>query len=287
MIELLVVIAIVSILAAILFPVFAQVREKARATACLSNEKQLGLAILQYCQDSDEQYPNGIEKTRATRIWQGEGWAGQCLPYYRSLTLTSCPTDPTQAASPTEVKVSYGYNINYVEPFEPYAGDNDYVSGQHDSAVVAPSKTVLLFEVSRVSVNLRAPQEGAQSAALLGRNFSASGNGLDNRLYAQTDATTSVLDQYATGYLGGRAPFDPQATQFTSATGRHHDGSNFLMGDGHAKWMRGASVSSGLDALRPECAQDNVPAAPNCGGKFQAAGTSALSSPLTATFSTR
>ena len=57
LIELLVVIAIIAILAAILFPVFQKVRENARRTVCLSNEKQLGLAFIQYVQDSDETFP--------------------------------------------------------------------------------------------------------------------------------------------------------------------------------------------------------------------------------------
>src|SRR5689334_14563129 len=57
LIELLVVIAIIAILAAILFPVFAQAREKARAISCLSNTKQLGLAVMMYVQDYDETYP--------------------------------------------------------------------------------------------------------------------------------------------------------------------------------------------------------------------------------------
>ena len=61
LIELLVVIAIIAILAAILFPVFAQAREKARATSCLSNLKQLGLAYTQYIQDSDELWPHTRE----------------------------------------------------------------------------------------------------------------------------------------------------------------------------------------------------------------------------------
>jgi prepilin-type N-terminal cleavage/methylation domain-containing protein len=57
LIELLVVIAIIAILAAILFPVFSKVREKARLTNCISNMKQQGLAVMQYVQDYDERYP--------------------------------------------------------------------------------------------------------------------------------------------------------------------------------------------------------------------------------------
>ena len=59
LIELLVVIAIIAILAAILFPVFQSVRENARAITCASNEKQLGLGMIQYTQDSDEKFPRG------------------------------------------------------------------------------------------------------------------------------------------------------------------------------------------------------------------------------------
>ncbi|MBC7807537.1 MAG: prepilin-type N-terminal cleavage/methylation domain-containing protein, partial [Akkermansiaceae bacterium] len=57
LIELLVVIAIIAILAAILFPVFAQAREKARQISCLSNQKQIGIAMMMYVQDYDETYP--------------------------------------------------------------------------------------------------------------------------------------------------------------------------------------------------------------------------------------
>jgi len=67
LIELIVVIAIIAILAAILFPVFAQAREKARQTSCLSNERQLGLAVIQYVQDYDQTYPPGGKETGLTR----------------------------------------------------------------------------------------------------------------------------------------------------------------------------------------------------------------------------
>ena len=75
LIELLVVIAIIAILAAILFPVFAKAREKARQISCLSNMKQLSLGFLQYAQDSDERFPgsgstsnNGAGPEWGTRI---------------------------------------------------------------------------------------------------------------------------------------------------------------------------------------------------------------------------
>ncbi|MBM3475882.1 MAG: prepilin-type N-terminal cleavage/methylation domain-containing protein [Armatimonadetes bacterium] len=80
LIELLVVIAIIAILAAILFPVFARAREKARQTSCLSNEKQLGLAQLMYAQDYDE--------TLTGRVM----WGPRLQPYVKSIQLFGCPS---------------------------------------------------------------------------------------------------------------------------------------------------------------------------------------------------
>src|SRR5436305_11750411 len=79
LIELLVVIAIIAILAAILFPVFAQARDKARQTMCLSNGKQIGMALSMYTQDFDEKLP---------RVWTGgppaRDWTLDLLPYIRT-----------------------------------------------------------------------------------------------------------------------------------------------------------------------------------------------------------
>src|SRR5579859_7650804 len=77
LIELLVVIAIIAILAAILFPVFAQAREKARQTGCLSNEKQIGLGILQYVQDYDEKYPQSEDEHYVQ-------WYDMVFPYIKN-----------------------------------------------------------------------------------------------------------------------------------------------------------------------------------------------------------
>ena len=282
LIELLVALAIVSILASLLTPVFVQAREKGRQAACLSNVRQLSIAILQYTQDNDETFPDGTEMPPSGWIWQGEGWIGQCDAYLKSPDLARCGSDPTPAV-PLGFPVSYGYNINFVQPPEYFF---DTPGGMALSALTAPTKSVLLFEVANVSANLAAPGEGAWTGTV-GPNFSPSGNGLDNRLYAQTNDTTSSLNQYATGYLGGRLPANPAATQFQSAAGRHSGGSNYAFGDGHARWMRGEQVSSGIEALDTNCSQDNSPATPVCmsvPGSLYAAGTQ---SSFGATFSTR
>jgi prepilin-type N-terminal cleavage/methylation domain-containing protein/prepilin-type processing-associated H-X9-DG protein len=84
LIELLVVIAIIAILAAILFPVFAQAREKARQASCLSNTKQLAVGLLMYQQDYDEQFP----------LIRGEqSWVYKMQPYLQSYQLLRCPSD--------------------------------------------------------------------------------------------------------------------------------------------------------------------------------------------------
>ncbi len=89
LIELLVVIAIIAILAAILFPVFAQAREKARAISCISNLKQQGLAAVMYVQDYDEVYPPGT--IRGTTGAVVESWKQLLLPYEKTFGIYECP----------------------------------------------------------------------------------------------------------------------------------------------------------------------------------------------------
>jgi len=307
LIELLVVIAIIAILAAILFPVFAQAREKARQTVCLSNERQLGLALLQYAQDWDETLPSGLDRNNGkkdsgkwgNRVWPGEGWAGPLFPYCKSADLLRCPTDGVRSEPPLNLVVSYGYNINLVSGSEVSSddtGDDEGGSDEKDRTpagaplplLTAPSRTVLLFEVSNVWANVRDEREGAAAPDQQGKHFSASANGLDNRLYAQKDWTTSHENQYATGFLGERRPRDPQKTQFRRETGRHADGANFLLADGHARFLKGARVSSGRNASAEWCGQDNKPPQNNCDGQFRAAGTAFDGPPgFAATFSIR
>ena len=103
LIELLVVIAIIAILAAILFPVFAKAREKARQITCASNLKQMGLGILQYVQDNDETYPvtNGdiTNFNGCTTTPCGTGiWAQQIYPYVKSQQVFECPDCPDDSS---------------------------------------------------------------------------------------------------------------------------------------------------------------------------------------------
>ena len=119
LIELLVVIAIISILAAILFPVFAQAREKARQAACMSNLRQVGLAALQYTQDNDEFFvltERGGDIDDAHEYY----WGDMLQPYIKSWPMLHCPdstqtmqfkTSPPSPAAYSQ-QWAYDYGIN-------------------------------------------------------------------------------------------------------------------------------------------------------------------------------
>jgi len=94
LIELLVVIAIIAILAAILFPVFAQAREKARQTSCLSNMKQIGLAAMMYVQDYDETFSPIRVTDDAAQADAIVVWKNVIQPYIKNTDVFSCPSNP-------------------------------------------------------------------------------------------------------------------------------------------------------------------------------------------------
>jgi prepilin-type N-terminal cleavage/methylation domain-containing protein/prepilin-type processing-associated H-X9-DG protein len=101
LIELLVVIAIIAILAAILFPVFAQARESARAISCLSNMRQIGLGLRMYSQDNDEIFPSNrmgyttIGDQTADPLYEGGfNWRNAIQPYLKNKGILSCPSNP-------------------------------------------------------------------------------------------------------------------------------------------------------------------------------------------------
>ena len=240
LIELLVVIAIIAILAAILFPVFAQAREKARATACLSNERQIGLALMQYVSDNDEMWPSGrfFDELYAStsHFPTGIGWAQQAYPYIKNDGLFKCSSDDTGNTT-SNVVISYAMNAN--------------LAAITDADLTKPATTCGLIEVSgndgnnvrdNLSLDTRSPSAYGPVVATGG---SAGGLARGN---------------YRTGPIGF-----PERTLTLGVprygAARHNEGSNFLCADGHAKWARGQTVSTGASAQAKANAQTNSRAA--------------------------
>lgn len=126
LIEMLVVIAIIALLAALLFPSFQKVRENARRTTCQSNLKQLGLALVQYTQDSDDMMPPGAYSTDSVLTVT---WRQLVFPFIRSEAVFACPSNPYSDAA-TEVDsshffISYGANDTVLRTGQPPAALND------------------------------------------------------------------------------------------------------------------------------------------------------------------
>lgn len=271
LIELLVVIAIIAILAAILFPVFAKAREKARQTSCASNEKQLGLAILQYSQDYDEQVPGGTGQANSRF---GEGWAGQIYSFVKSTAVFSCPDDKFGGAlGGGDVLVSYAYNLD--------ASRVDLGGAKGNiSKFNSPAKTVLLCEAQN---NVARPQNPYDASNAFG-NLSMATEGRCNWVFDDSSNGFKAGAGLGTGYMGNRGQqncgayvSDPNNLQGSGPTGRHTDGSNFLMADGHVKWLRGSQVSTGASTNAESDKQDGF-------GAGYAAGTQDPT--FTVTFST-
>jgi prepilin-type N-terminal cleavage/methylation domain-containing protein/prepilin-type processing-associated H-X9-DG protein len=164
LIELLVVIAIIAILAAILFPVFAQARESARMTSCLSNLKQIGLAMTMYAQDYDERFaPERIQN--ATPGTCPEccnpnsniiGWRTVTYPYVKNYALWQCLSNPNRDL-PTEegdknFKVSYGTNgeLNGLLGLDLSTGIN---TGIPMASLTHPAEYVMLLEMTSACAN--------------------------------------------------------------------------------------------------------------------------------------
>ncbi|MGD8239289.1 MAG: prepilin-type N-terminal cleavage/methylation domain-containing protein [Armatimonadota bacterium] len=128
LIELLVVIAIIAILAAILFPVFARAREKARGSACISNMRQMGLAFGMYADDFDEMYPPAPK------------WKSRLLPYIRNRDLFKCPS---RRRLPWFY--GHGYNIGYDGVAPPAVGFPE----RYVSEILDPSFKIVAVEWDR------------------------------------------------------------------------------------------------------------------------------------------
>jgi prepilin-type N-terminal cleavage/methylation domain-containing protein/prepilin-type processing-associated H-X9-DG protein len=217
LIELLVVIAIIAILAAILFPVFAQAREKARQSVCLSNQKQLGTAIMMYAQDYDESYPVYAHPP-TEKIY----WYDMINPYVKAQNNRSsiyvCPGVSKQLIT---TNASGGYGVNYLHVIQYPREYNN-------------SKTLKWYT---------AENDGPARMARLGRPG-------DTIMLADSEAECGK-DQgigIAAVYCPIELPKGPEwykgicIDKTWALAKRHNGGGNYLMADGSAKWRRREAV---------------------------------------------
>lgn len=216
LIELLVVIAIIAILAAILFPVFAQAREKGRQASCLSNQKQIGMAMLQYSQDFDETFVLTYYAGSASNAPQS--WPRIVQPYLKNIQVFQCPSEGdvtgntagTGDAAETAYQVHYAYNL--------YLGGN--TGGTPPSILPqmkAPARTVMLVD------GVAAPLAGVDPAKWV---VKSSATGIAGR--PDTRGRTGYILIHAGSTSIGFADFGaPRA--------RHIGLTNVLWADGHVK----------------------------------------------------
>jgi prepilin-type N-terminal cleavage/methylation domain-containing protein/prepilin-type processing-associated H-X9-DG protein len=217
LIELLVVIAIIAILAAILFPVFAKAREKARQISCLSNMKQLGLGFTQYNQDYDEYFTGSG--------YYGQGWAEHIYPYVKSAGVYKCPDDPR---GPLDIyrpnALSYVANVLVLDPTH----DQNPAKPVSLAQLVSPSTTALLYEGQQVYAGYTGP--GTPDSAKRG-----SGNYCELARTPVMDDESEVGDGSGNAYNAAPEIGRHQVDNADSAGITHSGRLNFLAADGHVK----------------------------------------------------
>lgn len=227
LIELLVVIAIIAILAAILFPVFAQVREKARQTSCLSNLRQVALAMQMYGQDYDERFANteyGGDIDEAHEYY----WGDMLQPYIKSWQMLTCPSAGQKIVFRTGVTTSsqqwsYNYGINDIIAETCVDADDPAcrhigVAGHLIAGVASPTATILIAD------NLPADHDTGDGDDLaLGHSRHEI-----NWQWGKRDATRLTV--------GGKSQ---------DGFPRHSDGFVTVLADGHAKWRKRDKKSNG------------------------------------------
>ncbi len=251
LVELIIVTLIIAILVAILAAVLLRAREGGKRTSCLSHERQLGLALLQYTNDFDERFPAGFINA------PGVGWAQKCLPYYKSPSVLECPDDTSAiTGNPVKLSVSYAMNCNLSSYRQVSHGAT---IDRSISTLTTPSKTVLLFEVSYSYCSFGGPINDEDSASGNGANISGTTIATSyclgtSGIFQVGSSAEAVL--YATGNMGGRT------LNTNSSVARHNGGSNYAAADAHEVWIRPSLVSSGDNAVATDCNQGTDRAQP-------------------------
>jgi prepilin-type N-terminal cleavage/methylation domain-containing protein len=228
LIELLVVIAILAILAAFLFPVFAQVREKGRATACLSNARQIGTAAMLYAQDYDDLIVPWIigdfDPNAPRPADQQVTWPTLLLPYTKNRQVYFCPSFSQQKVFQADTAPDcYGPEsaANWQPPWTPYAYEPD---GAHFGIVVAGVVGSCTKEDPR--------------RAFPGSGFNIETQGFTFRRLAeiQRSADTCIISE---GFTVRTANGWVTIAFGCDGRGAHFDGQNLIFLDGHAKFAKG------------------------------------------------
>jgi prepilin-type N-terminal cleavage/methylation domain-containing protein/prepilin-type processing-associated H-X9-DG protein len=231
LIELLVVIAIIAILAAILFPVFAQAREKARQATCLSNMKQIGLASNMYVQDYDETFPGhnwqiseGDFKMPDGRIYRGHvGWPLLFYPYIKNLGVYVCPSDDNPRRNYSDNGKVNPYHNTWGKPIPMSYSENADIylklPPRTLASITFPADTYWIADAAYHPVGFHA----AEAGGLWGPNH-----------FNRIRFTRPCPELINTGGTLGLPPNDPNA----DACVRHNAGNIIVFADGHAKWVR-------------------------------------------------
>ena len=211
LIELLVVIAIIAILAAILFPVFAQARESARKISCLSNQKQLGLAFQLYIQDYDETMPNSTDGR------SGAGLTGGWLYFSRF---------PANDMSGKAFDVSQGSLYPYVKNAQIFVCPSDSQGNQSGNSYAANS---CIFTQTQPGIALGKSLASFDAVAewlLLSEEASPTSGSGSEGAFLRTNSTDDGYLLYRINYLSTR----------------HTQGANCAFVDGHSKWYRAERI---------------------------------------------